>query len=479
LSKFDYVPHDTESNMTEPARPLISAELIEKFDISGPRYTSYPTADRFGADFGEQDYRNALGARAAGTPGAKTPLSLYVHLPFCQSLCYFCGCNKIITKHKERAAPYLETLYREIDMHAEILGAPQGASQLHFGGGTPTFLSDAELSELMARLEKAFGFHAESEMSIEVDPRTITPERLGFLRSLGFNRISFGVQDFDPAVQKSVNRIQPVEQVRDLVDSARDFRFDSVNLDLIYGLPLQTPESFDRTLAQVASLRPDRIALYAYAHLPERFKSQRMIPSAEIPPAAAKIQMLARSLAAFDADGYDYIGMDHFALPDDSLAIAKKQGKLHRNFQGYSTQPDCDLVALGVSSIGRVGSTYSQNAKTLDEYTALIAQGKLPISKGLALNADDILRRDVIMSTMCQGRVDFAEISSRHGIDFQNYFATELAELRAMHGQGLATVEPGSVEVTSMGWYFVRAVAMAFDGRLRAGSTGAKYSKIL
>ncbi|MFN3571728.1 MAG: oxygen-independent coproporphyrinogen III oxidase, partial [Polaromonas sp.] len=337
-------------------------ELLRRFDIPGPRYTSYPTADRFVEAFTASDYGQALTQRASGTALPVQPLSLYVHIPFCESLCYYCACNKIITKHHSRSAAYLRYLGREMDLHTQQLGQGQTVSQLHFGGGTPTFLSDEELTALMAMLRRSFTLAPGGEYSIEVDPRTVDAARLRTLSGLGFNRLSFGVQDFDPDVQKAVHRIQPFDQVRDLMAQARELDFDSINVDLIYGLPLQTPESFARTLDQVLQLRPDRIALYAYAHLPERFKPQRRIHSADLPGAAAKLAMLAQSLAAFEAAGYVYIGMDHFALPEDALAVAKRQGRLHRNFQGYSTQPDCDLIGLGVSAIGRIGATYSQNA---------------------------------------------------------------------------------------------------------------------
>ncbi|TXG97582.1 MAG: oxygen-independent coproporphyrinogen III oxidase, partial [Rhodocyclaceae bacterium] len=353
----------------------VSPDLLKRFDVPGPRYTSYPTADRFVEAFGQTQYIQALDQRRQGSVGKALPLSLYVHIPFCESLCYYCACNKIITKHHERGAEYLRYLGREVDLHTAHLGTGHAVSQLHLGGGSPTFLSDAELRDLMAMLRRSFVLVPGGEYSIEVDPRTVDRARLETLAALGFNRLSFGVQDFDPAVQKAVHRIQPAEQVFELVETARELGFESVNVDLIYGLPKQTPESFDRTLAQVNQLRPDRIALYAYAHLPERFKPQRRIIAAELPVAGSKVAMLSRSLSAFLDAGYVYVGMDHFALPDDALAVAKRQGRLHRNFQGYSTQPDCDLVALGVSAIGRIGATYSQNAKTLEEYYDFLDQG--------------------------------------------------------------------------------------------------------
>ena len=458
---------------------VVTPELLTRFDVSGPRYTSYPTADRFVDAFGEDEYVLALQQRRQSSVGKAMPLSVYVHIPFCESLCYYCACNKIITKHHDRADVYLRYLNREIELHTAHCGVGQMVSQIHLGGGTPTFLSDEGLRDLMGMLRSHFTLVPGGEYSIEVDPRTVDADRLALLHELGFNRLSFGVQDFDPEVQKAVHRIQPTEQVFALVASARAIGFDSINVDLIYGLPKQTPDSFDRTLAQVAELRPDRIALYAYAHLPERFKPQRRIVWADLPMASAKVSMLARSLEAFSAAGYVYVGMDHFALPDDALAIAKRQGRLHRNFQGYSTQPDCDLIALGVSAIGRVGATYSQNAKTHDDYYDRLNQGHLPVVRGLALTRDDLVRRAVIMALMCQGELLFEPIEQSWLIDFRTYFAPELEQLTEMAGQGLVTLGPDGVEVTDMGWYFVRGIAMVFDRYLQADKNRARFSRII
>ena len=458
---------------------VITPELLTRFDVPGPRYTSYPTADRFVEAFGESQYVQALQMRQSGAFGQQLPLSLYVHIPFCESLCYYCACNKIITKHKERAADYLRYLSKEVALHTRHLGRGQAVSQLHLGGGTPTFLSDAQLRQLMAMLRQHFDFVPGGEYSVEVDPRTVTEQRLAVLAELGFNRLSFGVQDFDPAVQKAVHRLQPAEQVFALVDASRRLGFESVNVDLIYGLPLQTPESFDRTLAQVNRLRPDRIALYAYAHLPERFKPQRRIHVEELPTGAAKVAMLSRSLDALTDAGYVYIGMDHFALPDDALAVAKRQGRLHRNFQGYSTQADCDLIALGVSSIGRIGSTYSQNAKTMEEYCDLLDQGHFPVVRGLALTRDDLIRRSVIMAIMCQGHLQYEAINLAWLIDFKTLFAKEMAQLQEMQAQGLVTLSDAGIQVTAMGWFFVRGVAMVFDRYVQADRNRSRFSKII
>ncbi|RYY68857.1 MAG: oxygen-independent coproporphyrinogen III oxidase, partial [Comamonadaceae bacterium] len=399
--------------------------------------------------------------------------------PFCESVCYYCACNKIVTRQHNRAAPYLRSLEREAALHTDTIGVGQAVSQLHLGGGTPTFLSDEELSGLMQMLRRHFALVPGGEYSIEVDPRTVTRDRLAHLASLGFNRLSFGVQDFDTDVQKAVHRVQPFEQVAALVRDARELGYESLNLDLIYGLPLQTPQSFARTLAQVREVRPDRIALYGYAHLPERFKPQRRIVSADLPDGQAKLAMLSQSLDTLGEAGYVYIGMDHFALPGDALAVAKRQGRLHRNFQGYSTQPDCDLIGLGVSAISRIGPTYCQNAKTLDQYEDHLRQGRLPTERGLALDRDDLARRAVIMALMCQGEVLIETIEVAWLLDFATYFAGELQRLREMQEDGLVEVTATGIRVTAAGWYVVRGIAMVCDRYLQADKQRARFSRIL
>jgi oxygen-independent coproporphyrinogen III oxidase len=463
--------------LVDPAAGSLTSEMLTKYDVAGPRYTSYPTADRFVDAFGLEDYILALQNRPVS--GFKQPLSLYVHIPFCESLCFYCACNKFITKRHERGSEYLKYLVKELDLHIKHLGRGQNLSQLHLGGGSPTFLTDDELEELMNVVKSQFLLSPQGEYSIEVDPRTVDENRLKHLKKMGFNRLSFGVQDFDEEVQKAVHRVQPAEQVFNLVQSSRALGFDSVNLDLIYGLPKQTPESFSRTLQKVAQLRPERIALYAYAHLPERFKPQRKIHSEHIPRAHEKVEMLSLAISIFLSAGYVYVGMDHFALPTDPLAVAKRQGRLHRNFQGYSTQPDCDLIALGVSSIGRVGSTYSQNAKTIEEYYDAINQGQIPIVRGIALNTDDILRRAVIMGIMCQGEIDFNAINLEYLIDFKTYFSSEMDLLQTYITEGLLEIDEQGVRVTPRGWYFVRAIAMTFDRYLQTDRNRAKFSKII
>ncbi len=458
---------------------FLTPDLLTRFDVPGPRYTSYPTADRFVEAFSQTDLLQALELRHQVMGQKNRPLSIYVHIPFCESLCYYCACNKIITKHHEKAVPYLRYLAKEIDLYTASIGIGQAVSQLHLGGGTPTFLSNDELRELMLMLKRNFGFVAGGEYSVEVDPRTVNEERLSLLLELGFNRLSLGVQDFDPEVQKAVHRVQPATQVFDLVASARKMGFESINMDLIYGLPKQTPESFDRTLMQVNEIRPDRIALYAYAHLPERFKPQRRILASDLPVPSSKIAMLSRSVDALMNAGYVYVGMDHFALPEDALAVAKRQGRLHRNFQGYSTQPDCDLIGLGVSAIGRMGGTYSQNAKTMEEYVDMLDNGQLPIVKGLALSRDDLIRRAWIMAIMCQGQVQYDAFNEAWLIDANKYFAPELTQLEALQTQGLVTLSNNGLQVTNMGWYFVRGVAMVFDKYLQADRHRTRFSKII
>lgn len=490
LSQINPVRHEfgtvtamSESALrTPPTRPIVSREMLSRLDVPGPRYTSYPTADRFVEAYGPAHYLQALQQRSQGV-GALTngagALSIYVHVPFCESVCYYCACNKVITRHHERAREYLDALKEEIRLVSSRLGRGQAVSQLHFGGGTPTFLSDDELQELLHALQQAFRFLPDGEYAIEIDPRTIDAARLHHLSAMGFNRLSFGVQDFDPLVQQAVHRIQPYEQVAELVQAARAEGFTSINMDLIYGLPRQTPEGFRRTLAQVAGLRPERIALYAYAHLPQRFKPQRRIDVQTLPEPQDKVGMLAAAIEAFSDAGYDYIGMDHFALRHDSLAVAKRQGRLHRNFQGYSTLPDSDLIGLGVSAIGRVGAHYIQNAKTLDEYYDALRRHELPVARGLTLTRDDLVRRAVIMAIMCQGRVDFESIELAYLVDFKQYFEAEMHLLEPLVESGLVQMESDGFRVTPVGWYFVRAVAMAFDRHLQADKAVERFSRII
>ena len=409
----------------------------------------------------------------------RAPLSLYVHIPFCESLCYYCACHKIITRQHAHGETYLHYLGREIDLYTAHLGTAQTASQLHLGGGTPTFLSDAELRQLMAMLRQSFQLSTSGDHFIEVDPRTVDAARLATLAELGFNQLGFGIQDFDPAVQKAVHRIQPVERVFSLMTAARRIGFKSINMDLIYGLPKQKLPSFDCTLSQVLEMRPDSIALYAYDHLPQHFKPQRRIDIAALPDVAVRLRMQSHAFSAFEAAGYVHIGMGHFALPDHALAIAKRQGRLHRDFQGYSSQPEGDLIGLGVSAIGKVGATYSQNAKTLEAYYDKLQQGRLPVAQGLALSRDDLVRRSVIMALVCQGQLDFESIELGYLIDFKSYFFAELEMLGGLQTQGLVDVSDTGLQVTAKGVYFVRSVAMVFDRYLQADRTRTMFSRII
>lgn len=458
----------------------IDPELLARFDVTGPRYTSYPTADRFIEAYGPEQYRQWLAARGAiGSSGSWGALSVYLHLPFCESLCYYCACNKIITRHPERGPRYLAALKAEVRLVNEVLTGSRRVDQLHFGGGTPTFFTPAQLADLVAFLQKEYEWNPRGDFSIEVDPRTTSPETIAALGHMGLNRISLGVQDFDHAVQVAVNRVQPFEATRAVVDAARQHGFGSINLDLIYGLPKQTPESFARTLNQVLELSPDRIALYAYAHLPERFKPQRRIHAAELPSALDKTRIMREAITRLCQAGYVHIGMDHFAKPNDSLARAQREGRLHRNFQGYSTYADCDLLGFGVSAIGKVGPTYVQNTRDLDEYYDAVEHGRLPVTRGLVLNSDDLIRRAVIMALMCHYAVSKEAIGSAYLIDFDAYFHDELARLDELQEAGVVTVDGDWISISPKGRLLVRAVAMIFDRYLQRHQEERRYSRIL
>ena len=447
--------------------------LVEKYDRPGPRYTSYPTAPQFHQAFAMDDYHAA--AQASNQAAAPKALSLYIHIPFCKSLCYYCACNKIITQKTHRAVEYLNYLKREIAMQAALFDRTRTLRQLHLGGGTPTYLTREQLAELMDCLHQAFNLDDsdEHEFSIEVDPRTISTEQIEHLRQLGFNRLSFGVQDFDPDVQAAVNRLQSEEQIYALVAAAREAKFKSVSVDLIYGLPLQTVASFDVTLSKIIALRPDRIAAYSYAHLPEMVRAQRLIRREDMPPPERKLELLELTIQRLTAAGYVYIGMDHFALPDDELALARADGTLQRNFQGYSTFAECDLIGLGVSAIGKVGDTYSQSVKELSQYYARLDQGLLPVHRGYRLNADDQLRRDVISDLMCHGRIDFASIEARHHIRFKEYFAEALGKLDEHVADRLLEIRDDALVLLPQGHLMMRSVAMAFDAYIGGAQKGS------
>ena len=448
--------------------------LIRKYDGFGPRYTSYPTADRFHGGFTAADYVDALAAR-----NPAQPLSLYVHLPFCNTVCYYCACNKIITANRGRSAKYVRYLGEEIGIVASLVEGDRRVQQLHWGGGTPTFLAHEEMGALMGMLRGAFAFDGDTEVSIEVDPRKVEVATVAFLRELGFNRISLGIQDFDPAVQQAVNRIQSEAETRTVIEAARANGFTSINADLIYGLPRQTVAGFATTLDKVIDLAPDRIALYGYAHVPHLFKAQRQIVAGELPGADAKLSILQTAIEKLTRAGYLYVGMDHFARPDDELAVALRDGKLHRNFQGYSTRPDCDLLAFGISAIGKVGPTYVQNVKTLDKYYAALDERRLPVLRGIALGADDLLRREIIQRLMCEFRLDYAALARAHGIRFAERFATELALLAPLAADGLVELSPEGLTVTPRGRLLVRTVAMIFDRHLREARERATYSRVI
>jgi oxygen-independent coproporphyrinogen III oxidase len=454
----------------------LSEALIRKFDKLGPRYTSYPTADRFNTAFTETSYTAYLHERAgrAGNP----PLSVYIHLPFCESLCYFCACNKIITKDHGRVSEYLRYLDQEMALVSAQLGTDRQTVQLHLGGGSPTFFNADELHQLMGMVRKHFTFTPDAELGIEIDPRTVQGETLSMLAALGFNRNSFGVQDFEPTVQEAVNRIQPLDMVERAVEESRRVGFESVNADLIYGLPKQTLESFSRTLDHLIRLSPDRIALYNYAHLPSRFKAQRLIVPGDLPSAELRLQIFIMSTRRLLDAGYVYIGLDHFAKPDDELNQARLNKSLHRNFQGYTTRAECDLIGFGVSAISKVGNSYSQAVRTVSAYYQHLDAGQLPIEKGFALSADDVLRRDIIMTLMCSASVDMPAINARYGIDFTSYFARELGLLQPYEEAGLIAIEPNAIHVTPKGRLFVRASAMVFDKYLTQPTTST-YSKLI
>ncbi len=462
-------------NATEIELP--GEALLRRFDHPGPRYTSYPTADRFVEAFDAAAFSARLATR--GDQAAPPPLSVYVHVPFCDKVCFYCACNKVVTRHHSRAAEYLEALELEADLVCAVMTGPRALDQLHFGGGTPTFLSNDELERLMAMLTQRFPLAKNAECSIEVDPRSTPPDKVQTLAALGFNRISVGVQDFDPLVQKAVNRLQGYEMTRATIESARASGFKSVNLDLIYGLPKQTRESFSSTLDRVLELSPERIALYHYAHLPERFKPQRRIVAAELPPAEEKMNIMLDAIGRLTAAGYRYIGMDHFAKTTDDLARAQVLGRLHRNFQGYSTRPDCDLIGLGVSSISKVGATYAQNARELPDYYDRLRAGQLPIVRGVLLDRDDLVRRAVIMALMCHLELSKESIEAAHLIQFDEYFRRELDELRTFEEVGLVKVSPNWINVLPKGKLLIRAVAMVFDRYLRQDQRLRRYSKIV
>ncbi len=455
-------------------------DLLRRYDVSGPRYTSYPTAPQFHEEFGPEAYRRA--AAASNESAEPRPLSIYVHVPFCRQVCYYCACNRVITANYARASGYLERLFEEIALQGELFASQRPVEQLHLGGGTPNYLSDEDLTALLGNLRTHFNLETgdHREFSIEIDPRDVSSGTIQQLAELGFNRMSVGVQDFHPTVQKAINRIQSAELTASVIEAGRRHGFRSTNMDLIYGLPHQSVETFSATLDTLLELRPERLAVYNYAHLPHLFKVQRQISEADLPGPEEKLAILGLTIERLTAAGYVYIGMDHFALPDDELAQAQKKGHLHRNFQGYSTRAECDLVALGSTAIGKIGNTYSQNLREPEAYQERIATGELAVFRGVELDADDVLRREVITDLMCHSELPFRRYEERHGIDFQSYFADDLERLRPLVDDGLITIDQERIQVLPRGRLLLRNVAMAFDRYLHQGTTqGQRFSRVL
>lgn len=451
-------------------------DIIKRYGGHGPRYTSYPAASSFHEEITDQDYRDAL----ADGNNAKRALSLYMHIPFCEHVCYYCACNRIVTGDKRIAEPYLETLLKEMTLKSALIDSQRPVVQMHWGGGTPTFFDDAQLTRLMHQTGRLFHLldQDRGDYGIEVDPRTVTSSRLSLLRGLGFNRLSFGVQDLDPRVQQAVNRVQPFETILALFRSARDFGFRSINADLIYGLPWQSETSLARTLEQLGALDPDRISLYNYAHLPSRFKVQRQIDETTLPSPSEKLRMLTRAGSMLEEMGYQLIGMDHFAKPDDALAQAQRDGTLCRNFQGYSLHGDADLVGVGVSSISQLGTLYAQNARQIDDWQMSLNQARFPVRQGYRLDQDDELRRDLIMTLLCGMQLDLEQFGQHWQIDAANYFRAELDSLRPLLADGLVTFDGRLLQITEMGRLAARAVAMVFD-RYQTPQTATRFSRII
>lgn len=450
--------------------------VIERYDLSGPRYTSYPTAPQFREGFTEAEWQNAV----SRSNKSQRPLSLYFHIPFCDTLCFYCACNKIVTNNKSRSMPYLERMEREMALQTEYFESSRPVTQLHWGGGTPTYLSDAEMTWLMEATRKHFKLLDDDtgEYSVEIHPGRVSAETMGHLRQLGFNRVSMGVQDFNPEVQEAVNRYNSVEQVRDLTHALREQGYRSISMDLIYGLPKQTMTSVAETLEQVIELSPDRLSLFNYAHMPHLFKSQRLIRDADLPAPEDKLAILHMAIERLQAAGYVYIGMDHFAKPEDSLVQAQRSGQLQRNFQGYSTHGDCDLVSMGVSSISSFGDTYVQNVKQLDQYQARLDEGQLPWVKGFTLSAEDKLRQHLINQLICHFKLDFAELQGRFGVDVPERFADEIAQLAPMVDDGLLSIDASGIQVHNAGRLLIRRVCMVFDEYLQEGNQ-IRYSKVI
>lgn len=458
---------------------LFDPEMIKRYDTSGPRYTSYPTAVAFTDQFTENTYLEH--AKSSNDDLIPAPLSLYFHIPFCDTVCFYCACNKIATKDYSRAEVYLEYLYKEIEMQSALYDHDRKVEQLHFGGGTPTFLSDRQIENLMEKIRQYFDLYLsdDGDYSIEIDPRSVNAKTIGALRDVGFNRFSLGVQDVNDVVQKAVNRIQPIEKTRAIIQACRDNDAHSVSVDLIYGLPFQTLASFDETLNEIIRLSPDRVSVFNYAHLPNRFKPQRRINEADLPSSEEKLAILQLSVEKLIAAGYVYIGMDHFAKPDDELALAQSNGKLHRNFQGYTTHSNCDLVAMGVSSISSVAGCYSQNTKNIDDYYASLNAGHLPVVKGLSLDDDDKIRRRIIQQLACHFSLDFEVYEASYGFSFVERFARELEMLRPMENDKLLRIDDSGIVVSASGRFLIRNICMVFDISLRKKGIKERFSRVI
>ncbi len=453
-------------------------ELIRRYDTFGPRYTSYPTAVEFSTNFNDEDYMD-WAARSNDDP-IPTSLSLYLHIPFCDTICYYCGCSKIITKNKSKADPYIQLLKQEIKLQGALFAKDRQVSQIHWGGGTPTFLNDNQIYEIIECIRENFNVPANNdiEFGIEVDPRTVDHQRLTNLSNLGFNRISFGVQDFDKQVQKSVNRIQDTEQIKQHIIDARKLQFESINIDLMYGLPNQTIHSFSETLDTTIKLDPDRIAVYNYAHLPEMFKPQRRINEDDLPSAEEKLNILQLCIDKLQNAGYVYIGMDHFAKETDTLVEAQQHGTLQRNFQGYSTNADCDMIAMGITAISRIGDNYSQNVRTIEEYESYLSQNKIPIFRGIELEDDDRLRREIINQLMCNNKLDIVKLEKKWDINFSAYFKSTIKNLQNMADDGLLNISKTKITITTTGRLLARSICMQFDRYLQE-KDGKRFSKVI
>ncbi|NOR41981.1 MAG: oxygen-independent coproporphyrinogen III oxidase [Gammaproteobacteria bacterium] len=459
-------------------RVIFNKEIIRRYDTFGPRYTSYPTAVQFSTDYDVDDYKGWI--KVSNEDLIPAPLSLYLHIPFCDTICYYCGCSKVITKDKSKATHYIELLKQEIKLQGALFANDRKVTQIHWGGGTPTFLNDKEIYEIIECIRENFQVPADGtvEFGIEVDPRTVDQQRLKNLNNLGFNRISFGVQDFDHCVQKSVNRVQSTQQIKQHIDDARALKYQSINIDLMYGLPNQTVYSFLQTLNTTIELNPDRIAVYNYAHLPEMFKPQRRINEDELPSAEEKLNILQLCVDKLQDAGYAYIGMDHFAKETDSLVKAQREGSLQRNFQGYSTNANCDIIAMGITAIGRIGDNYSQNVRTIDEYENLLNEGIIPIFRGIELEDDDILRREIINQLMCNNKLDIRKIEKKWGIDFKTYFKSSLDNLQKMATDGLLEIEKSNLTITNTGRLLTRSICMQFDRYLQK-KNNKQFSRVI